>query len=246
MAKVKGTKSSRLQVVPYRPYHRTLQVSAVAVGLFVVGAMSFGIGHYWATSSQADAVTELSQLRSDLASRTQEVDTLSQKTANLQLANEVDQVSNEGVRQEVIVLKEEIAKLEEDITFYRGLMAPTDNERGLTIGAVDVISTGVDRQYDFKVVVQQLAANHQVLTGTLIVNIVGSDGGIPKTIPLQELSSQVESDGIKLKFKYFQNIAGQLELPFGFEPERIEVMARTTGKDAAEVEKKFGWLVQES
>src|SRR5690606_23358251 len=139
-----------------------------------------------------------------------------------------------------------IAALEEDITFYRGLMAPTENRRGLTIGSVDEIATGVSRQYDFKVVVQQLATNHQVLNGTLTVDIVGHQEGVVRRIPLSELSPQVDEENIKLRFKYFQNIQGQLQLPEGFEPERIELLAKSTGRDGVSVEKKFGWLVQES
>jgi len=246
MTSVKGTKPTRLQVVPYRPYQRMLMISAVTAGFVVVGIASFVLGSYLSASGNADADAELAELKLELQNKTREAENLSQQVANLSLANEVDKVSSEDVRQEVIGLKEEIAKLEEDITFYRGLMAPTENQRGLTIGSVEVISTGVSRQYDFKIVVQQLATNHQVLSGSLSVNIVGHDGGIPRTLTIQEVSKQVEPEGIKLRFKYFQNIAGQLELPFGFEPERIEVTAKSTGKDAAEVEKKFGWLVQES
>jgi len=37
-----------------------------------------------------------------------------------------------------------------------------------------------------------------------------------------------------------------LELPVGFEPERIELTAKSTGRAGVAVEKKFGWLVQES
>ena len=35
-------------------------------------------------------------------------------------------------------------------------------------------------------------------------------------------------------------------LPEGFTAERIELTARSTGRNATEVQKNFGWLVQES
>lgn len=250
MALGNNNQSGKLVVVPYRPYQRAALIGATVAGLVLTAVISFGVGHHRATAIQSGAATTPQQEPEDwqqkLEEKNRELKSLSQQVANLELAREVDQASNEGVRQEVISLKSEIARLEEDIKFYRGLMAPTDNQGGLTIGAVDVLSTGVPRQYDFKIVMQQLATNHQLLNGTLSVNIVGHDNGIARVIPLKELSEQVADTDIKLRFKYFQNITGQLQLPAGFEPERIEVQARSTGKNAARAEKKFGWLVQES
>lgn len=245
MSVVKGSKQHRLIVVPYRPQFRIVLIASVVVALCVVAGVSYVVGDYRGSNLQVSAAAERDSLRLKLESKTLEAEQLSQQVANLTLATEVDQVAGEDVRSEVIQLKSEIAALQEDISFYRGLMEPTDNKHGLTIGSVDVISTAVPRQYDFKVVVQQLTTNHQVLQGTLEFNVIGREGPIYRNIALKDLTSQVDSDEIRLGFKYFQNIEGRLEIPIGFEPERIEVIARSSGRDAVQVEKKFGWLVQE-
>lgn len=246
MTTVKGSKQFRMMVVPYRPYVRVLLSVAVIALLAVTGVVSYFVGNAQGIELQKQAIAERDRLRVELQSTKSDAEQLSQQVANLSLASEVDKRSSEDVRQEVIELKAEIAALQEDISFYRSLMAPTDNQRGLTIGSVDVISTGVPRQYEFKVVVQQLATNHELLNGTLNVNIIGREGDVMKVIPLKDLSEQVDSEDIRLRFKYFQPIEGQLELPFGFTPERIELTARSTGRNSTVVEKKFGWLVQES
>lgn len=245
MSVVKGSKQHRLVVVPYRPHFRFWLIAGIVFALFVVSGISYSLGGYWGSNVQAQALAERDSLRLQLQSKTVETEDLSQQVANLTMATEVDKVAGEDVRGEVIQLKNEISALQEDISFYRGLMEPTDNKRGLTIGSVDVISTSVPRQYEFKVVVQQLTTNHQLLKGTLEFNIIGREGAIYRNIPLKDLSSQVDEDEVRLGFKYFQNIEGRLEIPLGFEPERIEVIARSTGRDAVEVEKNFGWLVQE-
>ncbi len=246
MTTVKGTKERRLQVVPYNPYRQPLIILALLVLCAGIGVASYWTGNLNAMALQEQASIERDALRLQLQQKTEEAEILSQKVANLSLASEVDKASSEDVRGQVIELKEQITALEEDISFYRGLMAPTDNRQGLTIGSVEVISTGVPRQFDFKVVVQQLATNHEILSGSLNFTVVGREGELVRAIPLKELTSQVSDENIRLRFKYFQNIQGQLELPLGFEPERIELLARSTGRNAVEVEKKFGWLVQES
>lgn len=246
MSAVKGSKPTRLVVVPYRPYARLVLVVGVATAVLVTGLVSYLAGKYHGMSLEAEILAERDVLRTELAAKVAEAEELSQQVANLRLASEVDRASSEGVRNQVIELKEKIANLEQDITFYRNLMAPNENQRGLTIGPVDVISTGIPRHYNFKVVMQQFATNHQVINGSLKVTIVGYDGQELRRIPLKDLSEQISDENIKLRFRYFQNIEGQLVLPEGFEPERIELVATSTGQNGKTVEKKFGWLIQES
>jgi hypothetical protein len=246
MTAVKGNKPTRLMVVPYRPYARLLMRTGFVLATLLVVAVSYFVGKHHGVGLQKSAIAERDSLRIELLSKNAEIEGLSQQVANLKLASEVDKASSEGVRNEVITLKSQIAALEEDISFYRGLMAPTENRRGLTIGSVDVIATGVPRRYSFKIVVQQLATNHQVLNGSLRANVVGYEGGQARSIPLKDLSSDISDEAIRLRFKYFQNIEGQMELPEDFEPERIELVASSTGRDGVSVEKKFGWLVHES
>jgi hypothetical protein len=246
MTAVKGSKQYRLMVVRYRPIWRWVVGFAVVMVMVAVGWGSYFFGNVGGSRIQEQVIAERDQLRQELQARIAEAEGMSQQVANLSLASEVDKASSEDVRQEVIQLKGEIAALQEDISFYRNLMAPTENERGLTIGTVELMSTSAPRRYEFKVVVQQLATNHELLNGTLTINIIGRENGVARIIPLSELSEQIEAPDIRLRFKYFQSVEGQLELPFSFTPERIELIARSTGRNATEVEKKFGWLVQES
>lgn len=245
MPQVKGSKQYHMVVVPHRPVRRALIIVLLLVAAGAAVAASYYWGYHQGMTQQADAVAERDRLREEVSVLTRESEELRQQVANLRLGSEVDQQASDEMRKEVIKLEEQIAALEEDITFYRGLMAPGDNNTGLTIGALNVIGTDIPREYEFKLVVQQLATDHQVLSGYLNFNVVGRRGEQTETIPLHELSNQVDNEDIRLRFRYFQNIEGRLTLPEGFEPERIELTAQSTGSDRKTVEKKFGWLVQE-
>ncbi|MGH1372352.1 MAG: DUF6776 family protein [Cellvibrionaceae bacterium] len=252
MTAVKGSKQYRVVAVPYRPWMRALLVVGVLLLLAVSVTGSFWYGQLQGRAMQADAVAERDLLKTQLAAKVEEADNYRQEVANLKLGAQVDRKASEGVRGEVIELKTEIAALQEDISFYRSLMAPTGNKRGLSIGSLNVISTGASRQYEYKLVVQQLATRHTMLNGNLSFTIVGrqklseEQGEQLVTLSLKDVSDNVSYENIKLRFKYFQTIEGRLNLPENFEPERIELIAKSTGKDSVVVEKKFGWLVQES
>ncbi len=252
MSAVTGSKQYRMVVVPYRPWIRSLiaLIALAVLALAVVGSYWYGSGK--GQVEQAEAIAERDKLKLELAAKISEADAYRQEVANLKLGAQVDRKASEGVRAEVIDLKTEIAALQEDISFYRSLMAPTGNKRGLSIGSLNVISTGAPRQYEYKLVVQQLATRHTMLNGTLKFNIVGRQTLSPEqgeqlvTLPLKDVSDNVSYESIKLRFKYFQTIEGRLRLPDTFEPERIELIAKSTGSEPVVVEKKFGWLVQES
>lgn len=245
MSQVKGSQQHRMVVVPYRPVRKI--ITALVALLLVAGTVfgAYHLGNERGESLQAGAVTERDELREQVSRYSAEAEQLRQQLANLKLGTEVDQRASEELRTQVIALEEEVTSLKENIAFYRGIMSPGDNDSGLAIGSLNVVSTGMPRQYRYKLVVQQLATNHQVLSGYVNFNVVGRRGEETVTLPLQQLTDTVDSENIRLRFRYFQNIEGRLMLPEGFEPERIEVTARSTGNNPQTVEERFGWLVQE-
>lgn len=245
MTAVKGSKQLKMIVVAYRPWLRSIMLCVVLVALTVTGWSSYFSGLKNGQSQQSVAISERDRLQKELVLKQQEAKDLSQEVANLKLGSAVDRKSSEDVRAEVIDLKGQIAALKEDISFYRGLMSPTDNKSGLTIGSLNVISTGVARNYEYKLVVQQLATRHKMLSGYLSFQIFGRQQNQLVTLPLKDVSNSVSYDRIKLRFKYFQTIEGRILLPEGFEPERIELVAVSSEAPSVEVKKKFGWLVQE-
>lgn len=243
MAAVKGSKEYEWSVVKSRPHARArlLLILLVVFGLAVAGAYWFG--QKQAMSGYGRAQRDLAAVRAELEEVRKGELQLRQQKENASLGAEVDRKSLEEVRQQVIDLKAQIAGLEEENQFYRNLMSPDGNQRGLNFGPVEIVHTDRPRTFRYKVVMQQLAVESELLTGTLNFNVVGRQEGAVKVLPLSQLSSSVEGANIKLRFKYFQNIEGELVLPEGFEPERIELEARSSGSNAA-IEKRFAWLVQ--
>ncbi|WP_045858130.1 DUF6776 family protein [Teredinibacter purpureus] len=246
MAVVTGSKQHELKIVQYNPWRRVLMVLVLmaVVGSGVVA--SYYTGHHTGMAGQEKALDDVARLRLELSASESNVDSLTQQLANINLGAEVDRQASETVRQEVIGLKDQVAALEEENSFYRNLMAPTGNKRGLTFGAVEIVDTDKPRTYNYKVVMQQLATNHQLLAGSLTVNVIGRLNGVDATFSLSQLSEQVSREAIRLRFKYFQTVQGEMALPEGFEPERIELVAKSTGKTPVTIEKRFGWLVEEA
>jgi hypothetical protein len=235
-----------MKVVPNRP-GRNVLLALLLLLLLAAGVAGGYLYGYWAgMGGKAFALDRGQQLGSELREARAEAKHLRQQVANLTLSSAVDRQANNNVRDEVIELREQIAALEEDITFYRSLMAPSESANGLALGEVSLLATGNPNRFTYKIVVQQLATRRSVVNGTLTVTLVGhlADGSLER-LALHELSPSVEQKNIKLRFKYFQNIEGDLTLPEGFTPEKIELEARSTGKNADTASKSFSWLVRD-
>ena len=245
MSSVKGSKQYSMKVVPSRPGRNVALVLLVLLLLVATAGGGYLYGYWMGLGGKSFALGESDQLSSQLQDSRLEAEQLRQQVANLTLSSEVDRQANDSVRNEVIDLREQIASLEADISFYRGLMAPGDEASGLKIGEVSLTARNEPRHFNYKFVLQQLATQHSVISGAIEITLVGRRAGESERLALYEVSDEVDDNDIKLRFKYFQNIEGDMMLPEGFEPEKIELVAQSTGKNAAEAKKSVSWRVRD-
>lgn len=242
--KVKGSPQHRSIVVPYRPLHSLVWkvIYVLTTCTLVVGGITYGFKK--AQQSFKQDLHELSQLRVQVTGQQKQLNDLDLQVNNTQMSSDVDKQALESLRLEMVSLNNEITSLQESNNFYRNLMEPKADRSGLVIGSLKLVPSGQPQRFFYELVLQQLTVNHYLLSGHVTLNIIGTEAGVEKTYALKTVSPEVETDTLKLKFRFYQTLEGELTLPAGFEPHRIDVIAEKTGKSPAVVEESFGWLVQ--
>jgi hypothetical protein len=158
---------------------------------------------------------------------------------------EVDRQALELVRKDLAGQNEEIAALNEGLTFYRSLMSADDIAPGLRLRGIELMAGEQPRQYFFRIVLQQESRKHEQLKGSLTATISGMTDGAPMEYSLAELSEDYGDAGIPLQFRYFQSIEGQLVLPEGFEPGEVRVLADTLKPNKFEIREEYPWQLEE-
>jgi hypothetical protein len=223
---------------------RWLMVSAAVLGLtlFLTG---FFAGGYSGLSWSHSVSSENDYLREQLQLAHKQLDELQQWRANTETREEIEVGALELVRRELAEQQEIIAELEQGVRFYKSLMAPGEIIEGLSVRGIDLIPGVEDGRYQFRILVQQSARKHNLLTGTLRVELQGLQDGEQTDLELSGLSEQVPKPDIRLRFKYFQAIDGELELPEGFVPRKMIAYAKSSKPSKVEVRKEFPWFVQE-
>lgn len=231
-------------VVPYRPL-RTLWVrSAVVAVLLLASAGAYFYGFTTGARENGDARAERDELQVLVQHVQQENGALRDQILNLEQSGSVDKQALDNVQQTIVALREKISQLEEDVLFYKQIMSPENDESGLVIGQLDLVATDVPGTIRYKMELKQQGNNENLINGHANVNVLGIRDYREVSIPLNELSTTQPERDIRLQFRYFQNIEGQLTLPEDFEPTKVQILAVAEGPNAKTVQKSFGWLVE--
>lgn len=224
---------------------RSLLVVTALLWLAVVLVLGFYLGQRAAYSGMGMDPTVYRAMRAEIPALQAEVSRLEGELEVQRTRNEVDQQALEMVRGEIAAQKEELSALEEGLRFYRSLMAPGEIAQGLSLRPVELIALEQPGRFAFRIVAQQEARKHSLLKGNLSAEVVGVLEGAQVSYPLAELSEDVDGLDVPLRFRYFQSIEGELELPEGFEPGSVNLVATASSPRKAEVREQFPWQLQE-
>lgn len=240
MAAVRGSKQYQMVVVPHRPIYKTgiLLLFVLAMMAFSYLTYEFGMGE--GLTLKVEVVKEKDLIKAQLAETTSTVDRMRQEIAGLKLGGEVDSRATEEVWQTVESLQDEIALLNEEIKFYKGVMVPNAEDKGLRIERLDVKNTADSHKFKYSLLLTQVVDKHDFVQGGVEISVLGKEGDIDLQLKLSELNA-AQKDSIGFRFRYFQNIDGELSVPAGFEPREVMIVARSFGRNAQRLEKKFNW-----
>lgn len=158
---------------------------------------------------------------------------------------EMDKQALELVRSEIAAGSQERAALEEQLRFYRALMAPGTVKQGVSIRPPQLVAGETPGEIAFRILVQQKASKHQMVKGSLTVQVKGLLAGQEVIYPLSELTDHLMRPEIELQFRYFQALEGEIEVPPDFEPRLVQVSARITKPQKLTLEESFPWQLQE-
>jgi hypothetical protein len=239
MAAVKGSKQHRMVVVPYRPLYKAMIFMAFLLALAAFSWLTYQYGKNQGLALKVEVVRERDRVSRQLEESRLLIEEMRQDIADLEIGGEIDNKANEEVRVTIENLQEQIAQLDEEIKFYKGVMLPNVASKGLRIERLDVTSSSPGR-IKYSLLLTQVVDKHDYIQGGVEISLRGQEGGQDKSFLLSELGED-QKDAIGFRFRYFQNLNGELMLPEGFEPREMVIVARSSGSNAQRLERIFDW-----
>ena len=231
--------------MPYRPGRRFLLVSLLVLGVGASAVGGFMYGYMNTMRSQQSEQATQQEVSGQLITAESENSELRRQVAILDRSSVMDQLATEEVQETILGLRDRVAQLEQDIVYYRQVVSAETEDTGLIISQLDIDATREADRYRYKLVLRQQDADGDTfLTGHVNINLVGSQGDEQQVLSLRDLSAEQDQLDIRLRFKYFQNIEGELVLPESFVPDRLQVAAVSVEPVEKSVNQNFSWVVE--
>ena len=239
MAAVKGSKLYQMVVVPYRPLYKTMIFIVFLFAMAVFGWLTYEFGNNQGLELKVEVVREKDLISKELGEARGLINEMRQEIADLTVGGEIDNQANEEVRHTIENQQNLLAAQNEEISFYKGVMLPNVANKGLRIERLDV-SSNVPGRVRYSLLLTQVVDKHDYVQGGVRISLLGQNDGQEETIQISD-SGRDEAEAIRFRFRYFQNIMVEQELPNGFVPREVMVVVQTSGLNAQRLEKTFDW-----
>jgi len=220
--------------------------TAVAVALAVGGYLTFEFGRIQADYNVVDAAQERHDDENRIAGLEKQISTLKQEISLLETHRNIDREAYKDVETSLSNLQEKIQEQGDAIAFYRGIISPSDGQRGLRVQDLRLSKGKDDRQYHVKLVLVQVMQHDRSVKGEVNFSLEGAQDGVATSYNLEQLVPADEASNWPFSFRYFQNFKRQLILPEGFLPERINIEVHSRTKSIASVKQSFLWKTGQS
>ena len=236
----------QLVLVPYQKGQRGKRFIQWVFSLLLTAVLCFAAGYYRGIRENLHILEQRSDLQTQIAALEKKLQGTQEDAAIYRHGSELERQASERVRQENLALQDRVSELEEAVTFYKGIMAPETNEKGLRIERLELSRTVNKKRFKYKVVMTQVADNGAYVKGNVKMNLLGMRNGARESIPFDKVAKDwAGGDGAPFNFRFFQDIGGELVVPEEFVPEQIEVIAQSKGRKAVRLEKRFEWKLHE-
>jgi hypothetical protein len=234
----------KLVVRPHAPRRRAVLLAlAVLSGLAILYA-AFELGRYDAGFRVVDSV------RGALSAsgRIRGLEAVNEKQrAQLAAAEVARRVDHEGYKQverSLGDMQSQIARLNQDLSFYRGLVQP-DSVIHVKVQQMQIVPEATAGQYRLKFVLMQTGKPANTVAGSAAISIDGLMQGTPTSLTFAQLTPAGRIS-LAYSFRYFQDYDEPVRLPPGFEATRVGVEIRNSkDRDASHIFRQaFVWKAQ--
>ncbi len=231
---------NRKEILIYRTWKLRLAVTLMVVIAVVGGWELYQFGRSRAGGDLDALYAEREGLQAQLGELDRRNAALERQIAVLERARQIDQQAYAVFKQERSGLQDQLLGLREELAFYRGVMSPGEGKVGLHVQDFDLQPAVGAARYRYRFVLTQPGRRDQTAKGVVHLSVEGIQEGVARRLGLAEISDAGTED-IPYRFRYFQSVEGNLQLPEGFLPERVTLQAVPANAPRLPLEWSFDW-----
>ena len=203
--------------------------------------LTYELGRYQAGYSLLDHRRDRAGFAAELAEEKTANDELRRQLAIGETAAEIDRATYTQVETTLGELQAQIQAQEEELVFYRGIVSPQDRIAGLRIQSLEALPSDGERRYLVRLLLVQAIVHSRSVSGAVKLHLEGLQDGEMASLDAADLVAQGARYDMDYEFRYFQGLEAELELPIGFEPQRMNVEIWPNEARAERINQTFEW-----
>jgi Family of unknown function (DUF6776) len=218
----------------------------IVIALVVLVAL---IVLYWPTQDKGTPESQIESLQQKIERQSEVIETLTkektdllQRIAKQQQLSQIDRESQSRVQEELKNYQNERLKMEEELVFLRSMVSSKSGSSVLRIQRLRLLPGKKESSFVYTFTVSKVLKDSEYIDGKVYLELTGEQDGKRRTLPLKELTMD-KKNSLKMRFKYFQNIEGELLLPSRFVPSGVTIEVKPDGKKFVPIKKSFEWVV---
>lgn len=217
------------KILVYQPVYVWLGIVVALLLLVTAAYLLFESGKYHAGAGLESLARQRGELEQRVAELQEENLSLREQTAVSQRSSEIDRQASLDVRREFAGLQDELLEVRKELDFYRGIVSPGDVKPGLRIQSVQLEPGSASGSVFYQLTLTQVKRNERYVRGIIEMEVEGLEDGTPKVLLFKKLA-EGNSKVLNYKFRYFQNVEGEIWIPPEFEPKKVRVLLKPQGK----------------
>jgi hypothetical protein len=199
----------------------------------------FEFGRQHAGLNVGQRERDVAALQTRIIELEEERDLLRAQAARFERSAQVDRAAADDVKSEVRALQEERAELKRRVAFLKSLVSGSGEK--LVLDDQSLIEVG-EGSFRFAVTLSKRSDDADTVSGQVTISVTGRIDGEQRTLDMETLTKGRRSH-FGIRFKNFQKLETEVELPSGFEPASIEVTVKPDDKAFSSFEQAYDWKV---
>ncbi|RJG42085.1 hypothetical protein D1Z90_14970 [Motilimonas pumila] len=184
-------------------------------------AAGVGMGFIYGERDQVGSIEVVDKLNQQIKELSVKLENANFTLAVKETEIETEKATVERLSKDLKTTQMNVFELRKELTFYQKVLSPELMVGGVAIDSFefDKLATG---DFNYRLVLVQLAKNRRAINGDATFTIMGSKGNDKIELPLEQTSIR-QKDSLAIDFTYFQIFEGKVRLPAGFNPIEVEL-----------------------
>lgn len=184
------------------------------------------------------AHAEKQQLLAEMRAQQEKLEQFQGEAARYRRQAQIEQQASRELQKELIRLQDEQARLRSEVKLLKGLIS--SGAGSLYIKDFRLEPAGEPGRYRYAFTLVQVKENVETTRGKLVMKLSGVVGKKKKRLDRAVFSPDGEK-AVKLEFKHYQDVAGEIRLPEKFRPRELKIEFLPRNKELKKLETTIPW-----